>query len=425
MADKKSILEEALLDVKNIQSALNANTKEILRSVAREEIESVVKESLLSEVGFEEEDLESPEGETELGGDADAATSDISGDLGGEESELGLGDIEGSEEVAPVPAPEMGGMDTELGMGASALDGEEMDMTAASDDDVIAIYKKLSGEDEIEIVGDEIHMNISEPGEYIVKANDTPLGGEAASTEVPTDLVPVDGGEEGGEEGGVDYEIEMGDGTEGGEEPVPTDLVPADGGEEGGEEEEEEEEETEELTEAIPVGLAQSKRLPGRVDIGQPRGAGAEKLDESRKLVLETTKKYNTLLTEMKKLRAENEGYKGALKVFRNQLVETVVFNSNLTYTTRLFMEHSTTKKEKESIISRFDNEVSNLIESKKLYKAIVSELENRKPIKESVETKITTGITTGSSKQLNETTAYVDPSTRRIIELMNRVEKR
>jgi hypothetical protein len=33
-----------------------------------------------------------------------------------------------------------------------------MDMTAASDDDVIAIYKKLSGEDEIEIVGDDIQF---------------------------------------------------------------------------------------------------------------------------------------------------------------------------------------------------------------------------------------------------------------------------
>ena len=54
MADKKSILEEALLDIKNIQSALNANTKEILRSVAREEIDGVVKESLTNEV-YEEE----------------------------------------------------------------------------------------------------------------------------------------------------------------------------------------------------------------------------------------------------------------------------------------------------------------------------------------------------------------------------------
>jgi hypothetical protein len=36
-----------MLDIKKIQEALNANTKEILRSVAKEEIDSVVKESLM------------------------------------------------------------------------------------------------------------------------------------------------------------------------------------------------------------------------------------------------------------------------------------------------------------------------------------------------------------------------------------------
>ncbi len=406
MADKKTILEEALLDIKNIQNALNANTKEILRSVAREEIDSVVKESLLKEDDYEEEDLEPNDGSVELGGEADAASSDVSGELGGGESELGgLDDIENSEEVAPE-------MEPELGMDADALGGEEMDMTAASDDDVIAIYKKLSGEDEIEIVGDEIHLNISEPGEYVIKTNEAPKSG--------IDTAPIDAtspiGDEAGEEGGVDYEISMDDedGTDG--ESVPDDLVPV-----GDESEESEEEEG--LTEAIPVGLAQSKRLPGKVDIGQPRGAGAKELSESVKLVSETKKKYNTLLTESKKLKAENEEFRKALKVFRSQLVETVVFNSNLTYTTRLFMEHSTTKTEKQNIIKRFDNEVTNLVESKKLYKAIASELENRKPINESVDKKIIKEVTTGASKQLNESTAYVDPSTARIMDLIKRVE--
>ena len=85
-------------------------------------------------------------------------------------------------------------------------------------------------------------------------------------------------------------------------------------------------------------------------------------------------------------------------------------------------MEHSTTKAEKQTIIKRFDDEVSNLKESKNLYKSIVSSLESRKPISESVESKLIKEVTTGSSKQLNESTAYVDPSTKRIIDLMKRV---
>jgi hypothetical protein len=303
-----------------------------------------------------------------------------------------------------------------------------MDMTAASDDDVIAIYKKLSGEDEIEIVGDEIHLNITEPGEYVVKANDSVLGDEAATATDTDDLVPVTGGDEAGEEGGVDYEIEMGDedgeGSE--EEAGPTDLVPA--GEEEGSEEEKEEELDETIANVNGKAGAQGARRSGASHLGYGKSSmDGEKLDESasKKLVLETQKKYNTLLTEANKLKAENEDFRKALKEFRTKLVETVVFNSNLTYTTKLFMEHSTTKAEKQSIIKRFDYEVSNLKESKKLYKTIASELESRKPINESVEKKIIKEVTTGASKQLNESTAYVDPSTKRIMDLINRVEKR
>ena len=44
-----------------------------------------------------------------------------------------------------------------------------------------------------------------------------------------------------------------------------------------------------------------------------------------------------------------------ALKQFRQKLNEVAVFNSNLTYSVRLFTEHSTTKNEKVDIIKRFD----------------------------------------------------------------------
>jgi hypothetical protein len=161
--------------------------------------------------------------------------------------------------------------------------------------------------------------------------------------------------------------------------------------------------------------------------IGAPENPKSESVNESKaakKLVSETTKKYNMLLTEASKLKAENLEFRTALKEFRNKLVETVVFNSNLTYVTKLFTEHATTKSEKQNIIRRFDEEVSNLKESKKLYKTIVNELETRKPINESVENKIIKEATSSSSKQLNESTAYVDPSTKRILDLINRVEK-
>jgi hypothetical protein len=423
MAEKKSILEEALLDINNIKNALNANTKEILRSVAKEEIDSVVKESLMkNEADYEEEDLDSTDDVVDLGGDADAATADIDTmKLGGEESEEDeLGDIEGSEEVSP----EMG---ADLGMDADALGGEELDMTGASDDDVIAIYKKLSGEDEIEIVGDEIHLNISEPGEYIVKKGALDLGGDEEEVE-DIDLGPIGDEEEVENDSDVDYEIELGDDEESEEHEAEESEEEEEaeheiGGSEEGEEESEEEEE-EEIEEGIRTTIAQANKAGAEY---QPKVLGAKSVNESasKKLVLETTKKYNSLLTEAKKLQSENQEFRKALKTFRNQLVETVVFNSNLTYVTRLFMEHSTTKAEKQNIIKRFDEQVSNLVESKKLYTTIANELETRKPINESVESKLIKTTTTSTSNQLNESTAYVDPSTKRILDLINRVEQK
>ena len=415
MAEKKSILEEALLDIKNIESALNANTREILRSVAREEIDSVVKESL-NEV-YEEEDLETTDA-VDLGGDADAASADIETELGGDESEMsGLDDIQGSEEVSP-------SMGSELGMGAPALDGEELDMTTASDDDVIAIYKKLTGEDEIEIVGDEIHLSVSQPGEYVIKTSQI-----NSATSVAPSMEPEMGDDLGPEmdlddEGGVDYEIEIGGEEEEGE--APSDLEPLDD-EEGEDSEYEagEEEEIEAIDEAIPVGSGQAHRMPYKADLGQPKGAGADNLKESARALTETKKKYNNLLTEAKKLKSENEEFRKALKEFRKKLVETVVVNSNLSYMTRLVTEHTTSKAEKLNIIKRFDDEVTNLTESKRLYRTIVNELEGRKPIYESIDKKLIKEVSTGSSKKLTESTAYVDPSTKRILDLIKRVEQK
>jgi hypothetical protein len=442
MAEKKSILEEALLDIKNIQSALNANTKEILRSVAKEEIDSVVKESLMkNEADYDVEDLDSTEDDDlDLDGADNAPAGLDAMNLDGEESdddeEDVLGDIEGSEEVAP----EMG---ADLGMDSDDELGGVYDRTGASDDDVMAIYKKLSGEDEIEIVGDEIHLNITEPGEYIVKKGALGLGDDteddiedidlgAIGDEEDLDLDSLGADEEDDHEDDSDernFEIEMGDEDED-ELGYEDEEESKEDEEEENEKPEEEEEEEEPLEEIIRKGTNALGKHANKTSTGSIAkdtvGAGA-RVDEStsKKLVLETTKKYNNLLTEAKKLQSENQEFRKALKTFRNQLVETVVFNSNLTYVTRLFMEHSTTKAEKQSIIKRFDVEVSNLVESKKLYKTIANNLESRKPMNESVEGKLIKGVTTSTSKQLNESTAYVDPSTKRILDLINRVENK
>jgi hypothetical protein len=435
MAEKnKSIIESALLDAKRIQEALNANTKEILRSVALEEIDGLVKESLGE--GYVEEDAD----EDEEVADVEITDEPEAGEEGEDETEELDDDSEDSEEGDDLEG------DDDISMSAVALGGDDEeveDLTQASDDDVISVYKKLTGDDTIEVVVDDetgdIKLTVNEPGEFMIKT------GEGDSMEDMGEAMYEM--ENMGEAENVDevmYEIALeemenidgikapigdntGDNLDGGFDAdqayahAEGEMVMSEG-EEIAEVEETMEEGKEEIDEKISVGTGKSvgnnRNASGPGSIGAPENPKSESVNES-------ANKYNTLLTEAKELRGKNEEYKQALKQFRTMLAETVVFNSNLTYVTKLFMEHSTTKEEKQEILKRFDNEVSTLKESKRLYKSIASELTSRKPMNESVERKFNNEVSSGMSKQLNESTAYIDKETQRIKDLMSRVEKR
>tara|TARA_R110002126_G_scaffold1909_4_gene11389 strand:+ start:10187 stop:11530 length:1344 start_codon:yes stop_codon:yes gene_type:complete len=423
MSDKKkSILEEAILDAKRIQEALNSNTKEILRSLAKEEIDSLVKESL--EEDYMEEDVED---------DADMDDMDVEDD-----ADMDDMDDEEIEIEDPVEDDDLeGDYDTE--MDAMPSDEVEMDMTAASDDEVLKIYKKLTDSDEIEVVVDdnEIELSVNEPGDFLIKMDDSegmddePMDMDVANMEpmepvgdmddmdmddeIDVDMddeidVDMDDEDMDDDEEEVMYEIDLGE-MEENELMDECDLN---------------DEEGDPLEEKISQNAVDERRSGGKLTSTKASGAKQQakflghKVNESKII-----KKYNVLLTEAKQLKNKNEEYKGALRKFRTMLAETVVFNSNLTYVTKLFMEHSTTKQEKESVFKRFDNEVSTLKESKQLYKRIASEFGSRKPINESINKKLIKSVNTGVSKQLTESTAYVDKETSRIIGLMKRVDKR
>jgi hypothetical protein len=574
--NKKSIIEEALAEFTLIEETLNSNAKEILRSVAKEEITSTLNESL-HEDEYDIEDIEDVDSDVDAlpVDDAPEATPEFGGEESGSE-ELGLDDIgiEAGEE--------------DLGLGAE--EGSEdygIDMTSASDEEVISVYKKLSGEDEIEVVSsDEVIIKDPSGSEYNVKFNgggdslidqgelgvDGDFSPEAeVAPEVEPEVAPEAdfapevepeaeveapvaepeaefGAEEGGEEvedededelgEAVVYEIELSEEDEIAEDIIRTkghdkELVntaapntgdiegqkapeDSDSGDnlEGGfdddaqngsgdnhaqhimetkpenhadhvmekddvnEDEElneadeadvnetEEVTETEEITESteevteseeeiseevveeseevideeiveeeetieehIPKGKGEAHRMPAKADIGQPVAPGAKGVKgvkgesvQSKKLV-ETIKKYNSLLAEAKAYKKENETFKTSLKGFRKTITETAIFSMNLTHATKLFLEHSTTSEEKKNILSRFDDEVSTMEESKKLYKRINSELGNQTPITESVENKLMSEQTSGQSSQINETVAYVDPAQKRVLDLIRRTK--
>jgi len=562
--EKKSIIEEALAEFNLIEETLNSNAKEILRSVAKEEITSTLNESL-NEDEYDIEDIEDVDTDTDVDAlpidDAPDAAPEMGAEMG-PEPEMGMEpDLGGSEELG---LDDMGmdageeGLEIELG----AEEGSEdygLDMTGASDEEVISVYKKLQGEDEIEVVSSE-EVIIKDPvsgAEYNVKMGGGSMldqgemdaeGGLGA--EMGLDAEPEMGPEMGAELG-PEVEAEPAMDTEVDAEPAPdfgggeeeTEVAP-----EGGEAEETEEEEDEigeavvyeielseddeiveglendlkinkdskigatadgkprtatsdvekNMTGDLATGDIEGQKAPNDSDSGDnltggfdddaQNGSGdnhaahimedAEVVDENENIdetvevvdeeevvegedaidekistngarerqaggdltkikgpgarqtaknlghtVESVSKKYNTLLKEAKALKVENVAFKSSLKDFKRTMTETAIFNINLTHATKLFLEHSTTIGEKKDILTRFDEEVSTIEESKKLYKRINSELGNQKPLAESIENKLMSEQTSGQSTQINETVAYVDPAQKRVLDLINRTK--
>ena len=169
----------------------------------------------------------------------------------------------------------------------------------------------------------------------------------------------------------------------------------------------------------------ETKEAARTYGMGSKEGRGLRKgITNNRNYVYgKSGVKVESTQEEVRMLREKNEEYRNALNVFREKLNEVAIFNSNLAYATRLFTEHSTTKKEKINILRRFDD-VETLKESKNLYKSIKDELSKveTKSINESVGAKLNKSVTTGSSTTLIESKTYENPQFLRMKDLMGKL---
>lgn len=454
--NKKSLIEQAMADFEAMRSNLVVNTENILRSVAKDEVKSSLKENV-NEADYDEEDVDD-----ELENDAEST------DMGGEESEDTTTDTEetpDSDDMASLDTetePTMEPEDSEDYTGSEDSEDYTLDMTGAADDEVISVFKKMGENDGVEVVSDnEINITTPDGSEYQVK-----LGGD---TEEP--MGDFDAVEDSEEDEDIMFEIEMDDEDEvieedivrgpghdkyagGGKLPsgniegqtAPVDSESGDNLDGGFDDKavkhanaegpmvmsEEEDYGTNELTgeklpnpadqmvteeeaieEQIPVGMAQDKRVPAtNAKNAGIVGAGG---DLAKKLA-ESEAKYKKLLAEAKKLEAENNEFKNAIVTLRKGLGETGLYTRNLTSATKLFLEHTTTREEKHDIMKRFDA-VKTIKESKELERIIANELSSRNNLTENVERKITNTPTSSNSRSLQET--YVHPSISRSLELM------
>jgi hypothetical protein len=471
MAQDKSILEDAIIQMKNLEEAVAENAKGILGSVMSKEIKELVKESLL-----EQEDEVADEDGDEMDMEDD--------EMDMEDDEMDMDDDEMDMDDDDMSEPDMESPET-------------IDLTNASTSQVLKVFKLMGPEDEIVVTKDSSqNINLKDNGtgkEYMIMGeSDEELDEmwemeegmdnemfEGMDNEMFEEMDDINFEEEDTiyeiemEEGDVDfeeeetiYEIEMDNeeldeedfvtegkksfkakgtgmgkadfkygkttdfkmpkqkqGTRGvGMGKGPTkDIYKSDSPSFDGEFDQKptKKKESKEGMMSTPKKM-ETKEASRTYGMGSKSGRGLRKgITPNRNLTFESTDQK-----ELEILREKNEEYRKALNVFRNKLNEVAVFNSNLAYATRLFTEHSTSKQEKINILQRFDG-VETLKESKNLYKSIKDELSTTKSsqISESIERKIEKAPSTGSAINLIESKTYENPQFLRMKDLMSKLK--
>ncbi len=485
---KNKLVQEALIQMKNVEEAIAENAKGILASTMKEEINQLVKESL----------SEQDDDEIELDVDAD---TDVDAETDNEdEIEMDLDmDVDGNED-------EMN-MDMDIDSMESPID-----LTDASDEEILKVFKAMGEEDGIIIKkdGDNVHLTDNDADvEYLVKLGESEEEEETMSfDDEDTDAV-IDAIF--GEMKNMDEEDEFDTEEEEEEEVVYEISLDEESDEESDDEEFANESYSPKKVKPTGVGIGSGPKFTYKKTSGgfkedkkegpKEMGTGKAKFDYKKggnmegksKVVKSETKegqgykdkederlsmKHGKIASkdlkttkarrddagfektetkeasrtfgmgsekgrglrkgitpnrnivykestqeEVNMLREKNEEYRKALNVFREKLNEVAIFNSNLAYATRLFTEHSTTKKEKINILRRFDD-VETLKESKSLYKSIKEELgtTDTKSINESVGNKLNKTVSTGSSTTLIESKTYENPQFLRMKDLMGKL---
>jgi len=467
---EKSILEQALLQVQTLEEAVKHNAKGILASTMKQELSDLLKESLEDEddVTSDEEgtnpeeegtdDMSDEEGTTADDEEADETSDDENvDDLDNDETS----DDESMDSEDDETEPSFGGMDHEDSEEGSE-DDDVMDMTGASDDEVLKVFKAMKPEDGIVVKKDGNKLEVNDgDDEYIIKLDDDGDDTEvdedyATEEEMPMDEpmdenlyeIALDEDEDAPYEkevkagiheakGGDPYTKKAKVKTEvheaGGDPYTKKAKVKTDVHEEGGDpytkkakvSKDVHEEEDMEEGENSPFDKKATKKVQADEAARTKSNPHGDKNGQNR-TGLKSKKMYKagsgSINEEVETLKKQNAEYKKALVLFKDKLNEVAVFNANLAYATRLFTEHSTTKQEKLNILKRFDT-VSTLNESKGLYNTIASELGNKTTVTESVAEKIVNTPSSSSTEVLSESKAYENPQFARMKDLMKKIK--
>jgi hypothetical protein len=160
MTEKKSLVEEALLQMKNLEQVVAENAKGILASTMKEEISELVKESLKNEAEDESMDVEMDEqSEDDLDMDIDMDSDDEEMDDVEMDIDMDSDDDESDDEL-------------EMDFDMDSDDTLPIDLTNASDDEILKVFKSMSDEDGIIVKQDGNNITLNdedEDVEYIIQ----------------------------------------------------------------------------------------------------------------------------------------------------------------------------------------------------------------------------------------------------------------
>ena len=484
MAEKQTLVEEALIQMRSLENVVSENAKGILASTMKGEISELVKESLETEDDSEFDSYM----DNELG-EQDELDTEMD-DEEEDDNELPMDDeFDDEEDSLEDEEFEFPTMDDE--------DEEPIDLTNASDEEILKVFKAMGDQDGIIIKkdGDTIDLEDTDADvEYKIQMGESKrrrykdmkeqdefedeMDMDMTMDMEEEDEMVMDMTMDMEDEDELMFEIEMDDFEEIGNKSNFGNDDEEDFSFEFNEDEDAEFQkmETTEGFKAKGVGMGKAKFSYNKPTGGfkenmkhanPTKGTGKPKFEFKeggnmtgmkkpmmKKPMMvkggETTEASRTLGNgkrwgrngldkpkaapqhlrveglekELVTLRERNEEYRKALNIFRSKLNEVAVFNSNLAYATRLFTEHSTTKNEKINILRRFDS-VESLKESKSLYKTVKDELGNQggsTVVKESFQRKIEKTPASGSAINLMESKTYENPQFMRMKDLMTKM---
>ena len=164
MAKEKSLVEEAIIQMKNLEEAVAENAKGILASTMKQEIKDLLKESLSEQDDeIETDDVEMDE---PMGSD-DIADIDMGDDSDEEGDEMDTDDMDDTEDDGD-DEEDMDFDDEE------DMDDEEdtIDLTDADDEEVLRVFQLMGPDDNIVVTKDDkgnTHLKDEETGkEYMI-----------------------------------------------------------------------------------------------------------------------------------------------------------------------------------------------------------------------------------------------------------------